>query len=71
MTKIQSPVGVGDFPLFNGIQTGNGAYLDSYTVGTRGSILGDKADHSPLSSAEVMNDGVISPLSHIPSWHRA
>jgi hypothetical protein len=32
---------------------------------------GREADHSPPSSAEVMNDGAILPLPHMPSWHSA
>jgi hypothetical protein len=44
----------------------------SYTVGTRDCVLGVKrpgyeADHSPSSTAEVKNSGVISPLPHMPS----
>jgi hypothetical protein len=30
---------------------------------------GHEADHSPLSSAEIKNDGVIPPLLHMSSWH--
>jgi hypothetical protein len=30
---------------------------------------GSEADHSPPSSAEVKNGGVIPPLPHISSWH--
>jgi hypothetical protein len=29
---------------------------------------GCEADHSPLSSAEVKNDGTIPPLSYTSSW---
>jgi hypothetical protein len=32
---------------------------------------GSKADHSPLSSAEVKKEGVISSLSHKKSWRAA
>jgi hypothetical protein len=30
-----------------------------------------EVDHSPPSSAEVKNHGVIPPLPHMPSWHNA
>jgi hypothetical protein len=32
---------------------------------------GSEADHSPLSSAKVKNDGDIPPLPHLSSWHSA
>jgi hypothetical protein len=33
--------------------------------------LGHEADHSSSSSAEVKNDGGISPPPYTPSWHGA
>jgi hypothetical protein len=32
---------------------------------------GRKADHSPLSSAEVRNGGAMPSLLHMSSWHSA
>jgi hypothetical protein len=35
------------------VQNGSGAHPASYSMGTKGSFPGGKADHSPPSSAEV------------------
>jgi hypothetical protein len=35
--------GRGDFLLFHSVQTGSGAHPASYSMGNRGSFLGDKA----------------------------
>jgi hypothetical protein len=57
-SRVQFPVGAGNFSLHHRVQNGSGAHPASYPVGTRGSFLGVKrlgreADHSPPSSAEV------------------
>jgi hypothetical protein len=58
----RSPAGANDFPSILCVQTGSGAHPASCTMGTGGPFPGDKArpgrnaDHSPLSSAEVVNE---------------
>jgi hypothetical protein len=42
-----------------------------YQMGTGGSLPGSKADHTPLSIAEVKNGGAISSLPHASSWRGA
>jgi hypothetical protein len=60
--EVRSPTGAGDFSPSPCIQTGSGAHLGSYPMGTGGSFPGGKArpgrdaDHSPPSSAEVKNE---------------
>jgi hypothetical protein len=59
---VQSPAGADDFSSSLCVQTGSGAHPASCTMGTGGPIPGGKtrprrdADHSPLSSAEVVNE---------------
>jgi hypothetical protein len=64
------------FFLLRNFQTGSGAYLASYPVGTgalnqRVKRQLREAEHSPPSSVEVKNTGSISPLSHTSSWRDA
>jgi hypothetical protein len=59
---VRSPAGSKDFSSNLCVQTGSGANPDSCTMGTGGPFPGGKArpgrdaDHSPLSSAEVVNE---------------
>jgi hypothetical protein len=60
---VRSPAGAKDFFLYPiCVQTGSGAHPASCTMGTGGTFPGGKArpgrdaDHSPPSSAEVVND---------------
>jgi hypothetical protein len=59
--EVRSPTGA-DFSSSPCVQTGYGAHLASYPMGTRGSFPegkarpGRDADHSPRSSAEVKNE---------------
>jgi hypothetical protein len=59
---VRSSVGVEDFSSSFCVQTGSGAHPASCTMGTGGSFPGGKArpgrdaDHSPLCSAEVVNE---------------
>jgi hypothetical protein len=59
---VWSPAEAKDFSSSLCVQTGSGAHPASYTMGTGGPIPRGKAqpgrdtDHSPLSSAEVMNE---------------
>jgi hypothetical protein len=58
-SMIRFPAGAGNFSLHHRVQNGSGAQLAFYPMGTRGSFLGVKwpgreADHSPPSSAEVI-----------------
>jgi hypothetical protein len=59
---VRSPAGAKDFSSSICVQTGSGAHLASCTMGTGGSFPGGKArpgrdaDHSPPSSAEVVNE---------------
>jgi hypothetical protein len=60
--EVRSPTGAEDFSSRPCVQTGSGAHLASYPMGTGGSFPGGKArpgrdaDHSPPSSAEVKNE---------------
>jgi hypothetical protein len=56
---------VQDFSLLHGFQTGPGAHLASYLIGTGRPF--PEADHSLPSSAEIKNGGAIPPLRHISS----
>jgi hypothetical protein len=59
---VRSPAGAEDFSSSLCVQTGSGAHPASCTMGTEGPFPGDKArpgrdaDHSLLSSAEVVNE---------------
>jgi hypothetical protein len=59
---VRSPAGAKDFSFSLFVQTGSGVHPASCTMGTGGPFPGGKArserdaDHSPLSSAEVVNE---------------
>jgi hypothetical protein len=59
---IRSPAGAKDFSCSLCVQTGSGAHPASCTMGTEGPFTGGKArpgrdaNHSPPSSAEVVNE---------------
>jgi hypothetical protein len=59
---VRSPAGAKDFSYSLCVQTGSGAHPASCTIGTGGPFTrgkarpGHDADHSPLSSAEVVNE---------------
>jgi hypothetical protein len=59
---VRSPAEAMDFSSSLCVQTGSGAHPASCTMGTGGPFPGGKArpggdaDHSPLSSAEVVNE---------------
>jgi hypothetical protein len=59
---VWSPAGAKDFSSNLCVQTGSGAHPDSCKMGTGGLFPrgkaqpGHDADHSPLSSAEVVNE---------------
>jgi hypothetical protein len=59
---VRSPAGAKDFSSGLCVQTGSGAHPASCTMGTGGPFPGGKArpgrdaDHSLLSSAEVVNE---------------
>jgi hypothetical protein len=58
---VRSPAGAEDFSSSLSVQTGSGAHPASCTMATGGPFPGGKAragrdaDHSPLSSAEIVN----------------
>jgi hypothetical protein len=59
-SRVQFPVGAGNFTLHQRVQKSSGAHPASYSMGTGVPSLGAKrpgreADHSPPSSAEVKN----------------
>jgi hypothetical protein len=60
--RVRSPAGAKDFSSSPCVQTGSGVHLASCTMGTGGLFPGGKArperdaDHSPPSSAEVVNE---------------
>jgi hypothetical protein len=59
---VRSPAGAKEFSSSLCVQTGSGAHPASCPMGTGGPFPGGKArpgrdaDHSPLSSAEVVNE---------------
>jgi hypothetical protein len=59
---VRSPTGVKDFSSILCVQTGSGAHPASSAMGTGGLFPGGKArpgrdaDHSPPSTAEVVNE---------------
>jgi hypothetical protein len=59
---VRSPAGAKDFSSSLCVQTGSGAHPASSTMDTGGPVPGGNArpgrdaDHSPLSSAEVVNE---------------
>jgi hypothetical protein len=59
---VRSPAWAEDFSSSLCVQTGSGAHPASCTMGTRGPFPGGKArpgrvaDHSPPSSADVVNE---------------
>jgi hypothetical protein len=59
---VRTPAGAKDFSFSLCVQTGSGAHPASCTMGTGGPSPGVKArpgrdaDHSPPSSAEVVNE---------------
>jgi hypothetical protein len=54
---VRSPAGGEDFSSSLCVQTGSGAHPASCTMGTGGKARpGRDADHSPPSSAEVVNE---------------
>jgi hypothetical protein len=60
--RVRSPTGAKDFSSTLCVQTGSGVHQASCTMGTGGPYPGGKArpgrdaDHSPPSSAEVVNE---------------
>jgi hypothetical protein len=60
--RVRSPAGAKDFSSILCVQTGPGAHPASSPMGTGGTFPGGKArpgrdaDHSPPSSAEVVNE---------------
>jgi hypothetical protein len=55
--RVQSPSGTKDFSSNLCVQTGSGVHPASCTMGTGGKARpGRDADHSPPSSAEVVNE---------------
>jgi hypothetical protein len=56
-----------NFSLLHSIQTSSGTYAAYNPMGTRGSFLGDKAYHSPPTTAEVRNDAATPPHSNTSS----
>jgi hypothetical protein len=71
-TGVRFPMGTRDISPPHSIQSSSGVHPPSYLMGTRGlsqviKRLGRKADHSLISSANVKNDGNITPLPHMSS----
>jgi hypothetical protein len=74
---VRSPAGANDLSCILCVQTGSGAHPASYTMGTGGPFIGGKArpvpdaDHSPLSSAEVVNEELYLLSPQAPPWRVA
>jgi hypothetical protein len=72
---VQFPAGARDSSLLHRVQTDSDTHLASYTMSTKGSFtecvkqLGREADHSFLSTAEVMNNGAVPSFPPTSSWH--
>jgi hypothetical protein len=71
---VRSPAGTEDFSSNLCVQIGSGAHPASYTMGTGGHFPGGKArpgrdaDHSPPSSAEVVNEELYLLSPQAPPW---
>jgi hypothetical protein len=71
---VRSPAGVEDFSSNLCVQTGSGVHPASCPMGTGGPFPGGKArpgrdaDHSPLSSAEVVNEELYLLSPQAPPW---
>jgi hypothetical protein len=77
--RVRSPTGAKDFSSSLCVQSGSGAHPASCPMGTGGPFPGGKArpghdaDHSPQSSAEVMNElqlYLLSPQKHLHGVQR-
>jgi hypothetical protein len=73
---VEFPTGARDFSLLHIIHTSSGTYPASIQWALGALSLGIKqkeheAEHSPPSSLEVKNSGVIPPIPHMPSRHGA
>jgi hypothetical protein len=70
---VRSPAEAKDFSSSLCVQTGSGAHAASCPMGTGSPFPGGKgrlrrdADHSPSSSAEVMNDSILIMNANIVS----
>jgi hypothetical protein len=76
--EVRSPTGTKDFSSSLCVQTGSGVHPASCTMGTGSPFPGSKArpgrdaDHSPPSSAEVMNEQELYLFSsQAPPWRVA
>jgi hypothetical protein len=71
---VRSPAGTTDFSCILCVQTGSGAHPAFCPMGTGGSFPGGKArpgrnaDHSPPSSAEVVNEELYLLSPQAPPW---
>jgi hypothetical protein len=70
---VRFPAEARNVSLLHKVETGSGAHPASYAIGTGGCFPGVKrqqreADYSPLSIAEVKNNGTIPPLLHTSPW---
>jgi hypothetical protein len=52
-SRFRFPAGAGNFSLHHCVRNASGAHPDSYSMGTRVSFPGRKADHTPPSSVNV------------------
>jgi hypothetical protein len=74
---VRSPAGAKDFSSSLCVQTGSEAHPASCTTGTRGPFSrgkarpGRDADHSPPSSAEVLNEELYLLSPQAPPWRVA
>jgi hypothetical protein len=72
--RVRSPAGAEDFSSSLCVQTSSGDHPASCTMGTGGPFPGGKArpgrddDHSPLSSAEVVNEELYLLSPQAPPW---
>jgi hypothetical protein len=74
---VRSPAGAKDFSSILSVQTGSGAHPASCPMGTGGPFPGGKArlgrdaDHSPPSSAQVVNEWELYLSPQAPPWRVA
>lgn len=58
------------FTADHNLQAGYGAHLASYPMGNRGFALGQSGSPHFYLVPMLKMSGAISPLSHMPLWHK-
>jgi hypothetical protein len=69
MARVQFPRGARDFPPLHDFRPRIQCVQGALSMGAN--WQGYEADHLPLYSVEIKNDGAIPPLPHMPSSYSA